>query len=104
MASLGIGALPDAERYGDAGAHTLDHIAGSVPDLKIPNLIKLGLGNIDGVTKVPRESSPLGAYGRLAEMSKGKDTITGHWEIAGLYTRNASQDFPGISEGFYGSL
>lgn len=98
--SLGIGALPDAEHYGDAGAHTLDHIADSIPDFKIPNLIKLGLGNIDGVTKVPRESSPLGAYGRLAEMSKGKDTITGHWEIAGLYTETPFKTFPEFPKAF----
>jgi len=100
MDSLGIGALQDAEQYGDAGVHTLDHIAGSVQDLKIPNLIKLGLGNIDGVTRVARESSPRGAYGRLAEMSKGKDTITGHWEIAGLYTETPFRTFKEFPKDF----
>lgn len=84
--SLGVGALPDAEKYGDAGSHTLDHIADSMPDLQIPNLVKLGLGNIDGVTKIKKEDNPSGAFGRLTERSNGKDTITGHWEIAGLYT------------------
>ena len=92
--SLGIGAMPDAEKYGDAGAHTLDHIAAAMPDFKIPNLVKLGLGNIDGVTKIAKERSPSGAFGRLAEMSNGKDTITGHWEIAGLYTEVPFKTFP----------
>jgi phosphopentomutase len=84
--SLGIGAMPDAENYGDTGSHTLDHIAEAMPDFKIPNLVKLGFGNIDGVTKVAKEGEPSGSYARLTERSTGKDTITGHWEIAGLYT------------------
>ncbi|NLT47215.1 MAG: phosphopentomutase [Clostridiales bacterium] len=84
--SLGIGALPDAEKYGDRGANTLASIKKAKPDLSIPNLTKLGLGLIDGVEVLEKENEPLASYGRLAEMSKGKDTITGHWEIAGLYT------------------
>lgn len=84
--SLGIGALPDAETYGDSGANTLASIKKAKPDLSIPNLTKLGLGLIDGVEVLEKENEPLASYGRLAEMSKGKDTITGHWEIAGLYT------------------
>lgn len=84
--SIGIGAMPDAEKYGDAGAHTLDHIAEAMPEFKIPNLVKLGFGNIDGVTKIAKEGEPSGSYARLTERSTGKDTITGHWEIAGLYT------------------
>jgi phosphopentomutase len=92
--SLGIGALPDAEKYGDAGAHTLDHIADAMPDFKIPGLVKLGLGEIEGVAKIKKENSPEGAYGRLAERSNGKDTITGHWEIAGLYTEVPFKTFP----------
>ena len=84
--SIGIGAMPDAELYGDSGANTLGHIAEAMPDFKIPNLEKLGLGMIDGVTNIKKIDSPMGSYGRLQEMSKGKDTITGHWEIAGLYT------------------
>jgi phosphopentomutase len=98
--SLGIGALPDAEKYGDAGAHTLDHIADAMPDFKIPNLIKLGLGDIDGVTKIRKENEPTGAYGRLAERSNGKDTITGHWEIAGLYTKVPFKTFPEFPKEF----
>lgn len=92
--SLGIGALPDAEKYGDTGAHTLDHIADAMPDFKIPNLVKLGLGRIDGVTRIEKDSNPIGAFGRLAELSTGKDTITGHWEIAGLYTEIPFKTFP----------
>jgi phosphopentomutase len=92
--SLGIGALPDAEKYGDKGAHTLDHIAEAMPDFRIPNLVKLGLGRIDGVTRIEKESNPIGAFGRLAELSTGKDTITGHWEIAGLYTEIPFKTFP----------
>ena len=84
--SLGIGALPDAENYGDSGANTLGSIKEAKPDLHIPNLNKMGLGLIDGVEVLEKEADPLASYGRLAEKSKGKDTITGHWEIAGLYT------------------
>jgi len=98
--SLGIGALPDAEKYGDAGAHTLDHIADAMPNFKIPNLVKLGLGRIEGVTKIAKESDPSGAYGRLSEMSTGKDTITGHWEIAGLYTEVPFKTFPEFPKEF----
>lgn len=92
--SLGIGAMPDAEKYGDAGANTLGHIAAHMPDFKIPNLVKLGFGEIDGVTGIAGEKSPAGAFGRLTEMSTGKDTITGHWEIAGLYTKVPFKTFP----------
>lgn len=84
--SIGIGAMPDAELYGDKGAHTLGHIAESMPDFKIPNLVELGIGMIDGVTNIKKTAEPMGSYGRIREKSKGKDTITGHWEIAGLYT------------------
>jgi phosphopentomutase len=85
--SLGIGALPDAEDYGDAGADTLLHILEATPGLAIPNLLSLGLCNIRGAAGGRRASkSPRGAYARLTEASKGKDTITGHWEIAGLFT------------------
>ncbi|MBR0600002.1 phosphopentomutase [Sinanaerobacter chloroacetimidivorans] len=92
--SLGIGAMPDAENYGDAGADTLGHIAASKTDFSIPNLIKMGLGNIDGVSNIAKEENPAGSFGRLGERSKGKDTITGHWEIAGLLTEVPFQTFP----------
>lgn len=98
--SLGIGAMPDSDQYGDAGAHTLDHIADAMPDFKIPHLVKLGLGRIDGVTKIAKEGEPVGSFGRLAEMSNGKDTITGHWEIAGLYTEIPFKTFEKFPEEF----
>lgn len=94
MDSMGIGELPDAEKYGDKGAHTLGHIAAAMQDFKISNLIKLGLGSIDGVTGIPKTDQPTGSFGRLGEKSTGKDTITGHWEIAGLYTEVPFQTFP----------
>lgn len=95
--SLGVGALPDADIYGDAGADTLGHIEDRY-SLDIPNLRKLGLVNIKG-TAGGRLSvqSPSGAFGRFAESSKGKDTITGHWEIAGLCTETPFKTYP---EGF----
>lgn len=78
--SLGIGAMPDADKYGDAGANTLSHIWQYSKDLRIPNLRKLGLGNLCG-----KEEKAYGYYMRLAEMSVGKDTMTGHWEMMGLH-------------------
>ena len=95
--SLGIGALPDAKMYGDLGSNTLGHIAEAMGEFKIPNLRKMGLGNIDGVAAVPEVKSPSGAFGRLYERSKGKDTITGHWEIAGILTEIPFKTYP---EGF----
>jgi phosphopentomutase len=92
--SLGIGAMPNAEDYGDKGANTLGHIAEAMEDFKIPNLINLGLGSIDGVENIQKVKEPIGAYGRMAEKSNGKDTITGHWEIAGLYTEVPFKTFP----------
>lgn len=91
MDSVGIGELPDAEKYGDVGASTLNHIAERVPSLSLPNLCCLGLTAIDGV-KIPdknainKNSIVCGAYGRAAERSACKDTIAGHWEIAGCIT------------------
>lgn len=92
--SLGIGAMPDAENYGDKGANTLGNIVKAMPDFQIPNLVQLGLGHIEGIEGVEKAGLPTGAFGRLAEMSKGKDTITGHWEIAGIYTEEPFNTFP----------
>ena len=86
--SLGVGALPDAAEYEDAGADTLGHIQ-DVHPLNIPNLRKLGLGNIEGAAggRLEIEDDAItGAFGRFMESSAGKDTITGHWEIAGIET------------------
>ena len=76
--SFGIGALPDADRFGDVGSNTLASCATSVR-LHIPNLIAAGLGNADGVTCLPKTENPTGAVLRLAERSMGKDTTIGHW-------------------------
>ncbi len=82
--SLGVGELPDAIRYGDEGADTLSHIQDKY-ELNIPNLRRLGLGNIDGAAGGRlKVADPVGLYFRCAEKSAGKDTITGHWEIAGI--------------------
>ena len=94
--SFGIGAMPDSEGFGDVGVNTLASCASS-PYLRIPNLIGAGLGNIDGVTCLPRTETPLGAVGRLAERSKGKDTTVGHWEIAGIVSE---QPLPTYPDGF----
>jgi len=90
--SLGVGELPDAASYGDSGANTLGHIIKEYPEFDIPNLRKLGFGNIDSVGLPVAE--PTGAYGKLGELSKGKDTITGHWEIAGLRTDVPFKTYP----------
>ena len=90
--SLGVGELADAAAYGDSGSNTLGHIIREYPEFDIPNLRKLGFGNIDGVNMSIDE--PLGAYGKLRELSKGKDTITGHWEIAGLRTDVPFKTYP----------
>lgn len=95
--SVGIGELPDAKKYGDVGSNTLGNISKKLGGLNLPNLEKLGLGNIDGITEIKKVDSPIGAYGRSAELSDGKDTTTGHWEIAGIIVENA---FPSYPEGF----
>ena len=94
--SCGIGALPDAAAFGDAGTNTLRSCATS-EFLHIPNLIAAGLGNIDGVDCLPKTDSPTGAYARLAEQSMGKDTTIGHWEIAGIVS---PQPLPTYPDGF----
>ena len=94
--SFGVGALPDAESFGDAGANTLASCATS-DKLQIPNMISAGLGNIEGVSCLPKAAAPAGAYGRLTEKSMGKDTTIGHWEIAGLISPDPLPTYP---EGF----
>ncbi len=90
--SLGIGELPDAEQFGDKGSNTLGSIAKS-KEFNIPNLLRLGLGNIAGV-ELPEEAQPMGAYLRLREQSAGKDTTVGHWEIAGLVSQSPLPTYP----------
>ena len=91
--SLGIGALPDAHLYGDVGCNTLRSISRSIY-FEAGNLKKLGLFNIDGVTCGSAVSAPLGAFARMAEVSCGKDTTTGHWEIAGVESKRQMPTYP----------
>lgn len=83
--SLGIGAAKDAEQFGDAGADTLGHIAEHVKDLQIPNLKRMGLANLHPSQYLGKEKGPIACYAKLHEKSCGKDTMTGHWEMMGLY-------------------
>ena len=94
--SVGVGELPDAAEYGDVGRTTLGHIAQSRP-LKLPNLVELGLANIAPLKDLAPKATPLGAYGKGATHSPGKDTTTGHWEMAGIWL---AQAFPVYKHGF----
>lgn len=91
--SLGVGAMPDSESYGDVGVDTLLHISESVDTFHIPNLQKLGLANLHPLKQVEPVAHPLGKFCKLSEKSKGKDTMTGHWELMGLYTTKPFQTF-----------
>jgi len=91
--SLGIGAMEDAEKYGDTGADTLGHIAASVEKFNIPNLQKLGLANLHPMKNVKVAEKPLAYYGELKERSVGKDTMTGHWEMMGLEIKTPFKTF-----------
>lgn len=82
--SMGIGAAHDAEKYNDSGANTFGHIANSTKDFKVPNLEKLGIGNICPNNTVKSQSKPLGIVAKMQEVSVGKDTLTGHFEMMGL--------------------
>ncbi len=97
--SVGIGEMPDAELYGDKGSNTLGNIAKKVGGMDIPNLEALGLGNIAPIQGVKVQEPPLGAYGKAAELSVGKDTVTGHWEMSGVILKEPLKTFPeGFSE------
>ena len=91
--SLGIGQMPDAEQFGDVGVNTLAACAKS-SYLHIPNLIKAGLGNIDGVNCIPKTDAPTATVARLKEASNGKDTTIGHWEIAGVVSETPLPTYP----------
>ncbi|HYP00355.1 MAG TPA: phosphopentomutase [Pyrinomonadaceae bacterium] len=94
--SLGMGEMPDAAAWGDAGSDTLGHICAS-REVRLPNLQSLGLGNVRPLAHVPPAENPRGSYGRCALQSNGKDTTTGHWEMAGIILDEA---FPTYPEGF----
>lgn len=91
--SLGIGEMADSKEYGDVGVNTLGHIAEHTKDFKIPNLQKMGLANLCELSGVEPVDEPLGKYAKLNEKSLGKDTMTGHWEMMGIYTDKPFQTF-----------
>ncbi|MGD1044174.1 MAG: phosphopentomutase [Bacteroidota bacterium] len=95
--SIGVGELPDAGDYGDKGTNTISHVAQEVGGLRLPNLAALGLGNITNINGVSKNKNAIGCFGKMAEASKGKDSTTGHWEIAGIITQHA---FPLYPNGF----
>lgn len=95
--SVGIGELPDAREYGDEGANTLGNIAESQRGLDIPNLVSLGIGNICGAINLDKTERPVGAFGKAKEISCGKDTTTGHWEMVGVWSKTP---FPTYDIGF----
>ncbi len=95
--SVGMGEMPDAAQYNDTGSNTLGNISKAVGGLSLPNMEKLGLGNIDGMTGIRPCKEPVGAFARMKEASRGKDTTIGHWEMAGIYSPNP---FPTYPDGF----
>ncbi|MFT5165230.1 MAG: phosphopentomutase [Saprospiraceae bacterium] len=95
--SVGIGALPDAHLYNDTGSNTLGNIARLYPEFHIPNLIAMGLGNIDPSNPLGKTDRPTAAFGKAIEQSAGKDTTTGHWEICGIVLE---KPFPTFPDGF----
>jgi len=91
--SLGIGAMDDSEKFGDVGVNTLGHIADHMEDFKIPNLRRLGIANLIPLKGVEPEEKPLGYRMKMREASNGKDTMTGHWEMMGIYTTKPFKTF-----------
>lgn len=94
MDSVGIGEAPDAEKFGDKGSHTLGHIAEKMNGLNMPNMEKLGLGNIEKIQGISQVDAPMAYYTKVQEASNGKDTMTGHWEIMGLNIETPFKVFP----------
>lgn len=95
--SVGAGEMPDAKQFGDEGADTLGHIIASCPDVKLPNMCKLGLHKINGTSFKNYNKDVhevIGCYGKSRELSNGKDTTTGHWEMIGIHTANPFPTFP----------
>lgn len=95
--SVGMGELPDAEAFGDIGSNTLEHVWEKNKGLNIQNMVKLGLGNINGMKSITSNDNPYGCYGKAAELSNGKDTTIGHWEMIGVYS---PMKFPTYPNGF----
>lgn len=95
--SVGMGELADADKFGDQGSNTIGNISKMVGGLNLPHLVSLGFGNIEGMVGLPKTEHPLGCFGRFGEISNGKDTVTGHWEMAGVFSE---KPFPTYPEGF----
>jgi len=91
---VGIGELPDASKYKDEGSNTLSNIANAVGGLKLPNLELLGLGNIEPIKGINKVTKVQASFGKLEEISEGKDSTTGHWELAGLHVKTEFSYFP----------
>lgn len=97
--SVGIGEMPDANEYGDKGSNTLGNIYKKCNGINMPGLRELGIGNINGGEILGKVDSPIGAFGKAAEKSKGKDTVTGHWEMSGVVLETPLNTYPdGFSE------
>ena len=94
---VGVGELPDANLYGDVGANTLSNISKKIGGLDLPNLTSFGLGNIISISGVKPNDFPRASFGKMQEISHGKDSTTGHWEIAGIILE---KDFPYFPDGF----
>ncbi len=94
---VGVGELPDAGKFGDEGSNTIANIAKAVNNLSLPNLQKLGLGNITNIKGVPINNNPIASFGKMLEKAPGKDSVSGHWEISGL---ELDFDFPYYPNGF----
>lgn len=95
--SVGMGAMPDSKQYGDHDVNTIAHVYEHCNGLEISHMINYGLGNIEGMKSLPTCETPKGCFARMSELSKGKDTTTGHWEMVGIYTE---VPFPTYPNGF----
>lgn len=95
--SVGIGELPDSKAFDDEGADTLGHIFEKTEGFDLPNMRQLGLGNIDEIKNIPKVTDPMGVYAKANEISNGKDTTVGHWEMTGIHTK---EKFPTYPDGF----
>ena len=91
---VGIGELPDAHKYNDEGSNTIVNIAKAIGGLKLKNLETLGLGNIETIQGIEKVPKPLASFGKMEEISQGKDSTTGHWELAGLHVKTEFSYFP----------
>ena len=95
--SVGMGEMPDAKDYGDANVNTISHVYEYCNGLTLEHMVSYGLGNIEGMKSIPSCEVPKGSFARMGELSKGKDTTTGHWEMIGIYTK---VPFPTYPNGF----